>query len=140
MDLLRIERQSHVLPVTGLNMALAQQTTGRIDCAGVGGLTRMGLTGLIFISLNWASCGYFETGYFQSKVNQATQADVAKRYSMPHKIEALDNGGERWTYYERGSATASYTGYAKDTYCQTYILSFDKEGILRDWKQEKCKA
>lgn len=134
MDLLRIERQSHTRPVTGLTMALA----GRIECAGVARLTRMGLTGLLLVALNWASCGYFETGYFQSKVNHATQGEVAKRYGTPHKIQALD-GGEVWIYYDRASATASYTGYARETYCQAYMLSFDKEGILRDWKQEKCK-
>lgn|SRR5574341_293513 len=100
---------------------------------------RMGLSGILLVALGWASCGYFETGYFQSKVNEATQEMVGKRYGAPHKIESLSNGGEVWTYYDRGSATASYSGYAKSTYCQAYVLSFDKEGTLRDWKQQDCR-
>ncbi len=99
---------------------------------------RMGLSGFMLAALGWASCGSFETGYFQGRVNEATQDAVAKRYGAPHTIEELDNGGSVWTYYDRGSATASYSGYSTSTFCRAYVLSFDKEGILRDWKQQTC--
>lgn len=35
------------------------------------------------------ACSQFETGYFQSKVGQATQDAVAHRYGEPHKIDKL---------------------------------------------------
>lgn len=103
------------------------------------GFSRMGLSGVMLIVLSLASCGYFETGYFQSKVNEATQEMVGKRYGAPHKIEALDKGGEVWIYYDRGSATASYSGYSKGTFCRAYMLSFDKDGTLRGWEQRDCR-
>jgi len=98
----------------------------------------MGLSGFLLAALCWASWGCSETAYFQGKVNEATQDAVAKRYGAPHTIEELDNGGSVWTYYDRGSATASYSGYSTSTFCRAYVLSFDKEGILRDWKQQTC--
>ncbi len=99
---------------------------------------RMGLSGFILATAGWASCGYIETGYFQSKVDVATQEMVAQRYGPPDTIEKLGNGGAVWTYYDRGSATASYSGYARSTFCQAYVLTFDKEGTLRGWAQRDC--
>ena len=86
------------------------------------------------------SCDRFiETAYFQHKVNEATQEKVAKRYGSPHQKEVLQSGGEAWTYYDRGSGTASYSGSATSTFCRAYVLTFDKEGILRDWSQHGCR-
>jgi hypothetical protein len=102
-------------------------------------LTRMSLSGFMLVTLSWASCGYFETGYFQTKVNQATQEVVAKRYGAPDKMEMSPDGGSVWTYYDRGSATASYTGYSMNKFCRAYVLTFDKEGTLRDWAQQNCR-
>ena len=111
---------------------------GQVRSFSLIGFSRVSLSGVMLVALSVASCGYFETGYFQSKVNEATQEMVGKRYGAPHKIEPLSNDGEVWTYYDRGSATATYSGYAKSTYCQAYVLSFDKEGTLRAWKQQDC--
>ncbi|MGH7166418.1 MAG: hypothetical protein ACREIS_12945, partial [Nitrospiraceae bacterium] len=60
------------------------------------------------------------------------------RYGAPDTMERLDNGGSVWTYYDRGSATASYSGYARSTFCLAYVLTFDQEGILRGWAQRDC--
>lgn len=94
---------------------------------------------LTLLLLGPVSCDLRGGAYFQDKVNEATQEKVAKRYGYPHKTEALQNGGEVWTYYDRGSGTASYTGYATSTYCRAYVLTFDKEGVLRDWAQQQCR-
>ncbi len=101
---------------------------------------RMGLCGCMLAAAGWASCGYIETGYFQNKVDVATQEEVARRYGLPHEAEQLGSGGSVWTYYDRGSATASYSGYAKSTFCRAYVLTFDKHGILRGWAQRDCHA
>ncbi len=100
---------------------------------------RTGLCGFMLVALSWASCGYFETGYFQTKVNQATQEAVAKRYGAPDKTEMSPDGGSVWIYYDRGSATASYSGYSMNKFCRAYVLTFDKEGTLRDWAQQDCR-
>lgn len=84
------------------------------------------------------ACSEFETGYFQSKVNQVTQEEVAKRYGMPHKQEKQPDGRSLWTYYVRGSGTSGYSGYARAEYCRAYLLTFDQQGMLRDWHDQDC--
>ncbi|HEY5932058.1 MAG TPA: hypothetical protein VIT63_04035 [Nitrospira sp.] len=84
------------------------------------------------------ACSEFETGYFQSKVDQATQNVVAGRYGLPHKEERLPAGGSIWTYFERGSGTVGYTGRTGSNTCTAYLLTFDQSGVLRDWKQQDC--
>jgi hypothetical protein len=94
---------------------------------------------LLLLALIAESCGMIETQYFKDRVNEISQERVARRYGPPHKAEPLQNGGEAWTYYDRGSGTASYAGYAESKYCRVYVLSFDKEGVLRDWSEQTCR-
>lgn len=74
-----------------------------------------------------------------SHVGEATLQMVNDRYGRPHKVESEQNGGETWTYYERGSGTASFAGSSKGSFCREYQLTFDRQGILRDWKQQHCR-
>lgn len=86
------------------------------------------------------ACSQFETGYFQSKVDQVTQEVVASRYGAPHKTDELPGGRAVWTYFDRGSSTAGYGGYAPTAPCKAYLLTFDQSGVLRDWKQQDCTS
>ena len=86
------------------------------------------------------ACSQFETGYFQSKVDQVTQEVVASRYGAPHKTDELPEGRAVWTYFDRGSSTAGYGGYAPTAPCKAYLLTFDQSGVLRDWKQQDCTS
>lgn len=92
----------------------------------------------VLVTMTMQSCETLETRYFQDKINAATQEMVYHRYGAPHKMESLENGGSRWTYFERGSATASYSGYATGTFCKAYVLMFDKQEILREWQLQHC--
>lgn len=85
-----------------------------------------------------SACSGFEAAYFQDKVNQVTQEAVAHRYGAPHKIEKEQNGHSVWTYFERGSGTSGYSGYARPSSCKAYVLMFDQDAVLRYWKQEDC--
>lgn len=84
-------------------------------------------------------CSEYETQYFKNNVNEATADRVAKRYGSPHKLVRNEEGGMVWTYFDRGSGTSSYAGYATSRYCRAYVLTFDRDEILRDWKQEECR-
>jgi len=94
---------------------------------------------LVLFGLVMLSCGLVETNYFRDQVGQATQEQVAGRYGSPHEVTPLQGGGETWTYYDRGSATAGYSGYASSTYCRAHILSFDRQGVLRAWNEQRCR-
>ena len=86
-----------------------------------------------------SACSEFETQYFKDRVNEATAERVAKRYGPPHKVEQREGYQTIWTYFERGSATSSYAGTARSSFCRVYVLTFDREGILRDWQQLDCR-
>ncbi len=86
------------------------------------------------------ACGIIETGYFKNRVDEATQDIVERRYGPPHRLEQRPEGGSVWTYFDRGSATASYAGTARSTYCRAYVLTFDEQEVLREWRQEDCRG
>jgi hypothetical protein len=79
------------------------------------------------------------SGGFKGRVNEATEEMVAKRYGPPHQIEQREGNQTVWTYFDRGSGTSSYVGTARSTFCVTYLLTFDREGILRVWQQQECR-
>jgi len=85
------------------------------------------------------ACAEFETGYFQSRVNEATEQIVVKRYGPPHKFEQGEGHQTVWTYFDRGSASSGYAGTARSSFCRAYVLTFDRQEILRDWHQQKCR-
>lgn len=97
---------------------------------------RLMLAGLVLLLLY--ACSQFETGYFQSKVNQVTRDVVGSRYGTPHKVDELPDGGTVWTYFDRGSGTAGFGNYAPSSQCKAYLLTFDESEVLRDWKQQEC--
>lgn len=78
--------------------------------------------------------------YFQDAINQATQDMVGKRYGTAHKTQATADGGEAWTYFERGSGTASFGGQVRGAGCRAYVLTFDNERVLRGWEQLPCQG
>jgi hypothetical protein len=94
----------------------------------------------ILIAVVWSACSEVDTSYFRSRVDAVTYETVAHRYGAPHRIEHLPNGRSVWTYFERGSGTASYAGSARGRYCHAYLLTFDDQtGVLKDWRQEDCR-
>lgn len=86
------------------------------------------------------ACSELDIQYFKDHVNEATAERVAKRYGQPHKVEPREGHQVVWTYFERGSATSSYAGTARSSFCRAYVLTFDRQGILRDWKPLECQG
>lgn len=78
--------------------------------------------------------------YFQDAVNEATQEMVAKRYGSPHQTQSRSDGAEVWTYFERGSGTAGFGGQVRGGGCRAYVLTFDKQSVLRHWEQQPCQG
>jgi len=85
-----------------------------------------------------AACSDPDTRYYKDRIDTVTMDQVVRRYGPPHKSESLDDHRTVWTYYERGSGTASYSGFATGGYCHAYVLTFDRDDILREWQQLEC--
>jgi hypothetical protein len=95
--------------------------------------------GIIVALIGSVACAEFETGYFQSRVNEATEQIVLKRYGPPHKVEQREGHQTVWTYFDRGSAISNYAGTTRSSFCRAYVLTFDRQEILRDWQQQECR-
>lgn len=93
----------------------------------------------IVLSLFLLSACSGSSKFFQDAVNQATQDVVGKRYGSPHKTQVASDGGEIWTYFERGSGTAGFGGQVRGGSCRAYVLTFDKQRVLRGWEQRHCQ-
>lgn len=94
---------------------------------------------IVFIVLGaLCACGGMDFRYFEGQMNRANQVEVAGQYGPPHKVDRLSDGGAVWTYFERGSGTAGFTGSVQTSYCRAYLLTFDQTEVLRDWKQQDC--
>ncbi len=96
------------------------------------------LLGGIVLTLNVTACETLETGYFEGRVNTATHQQVVNRYGPPHKVDNPAPDRERWTYFDRGSGMSGYSGYGRVNPCSEYHLTFDREGILRNWERMTC--
>lgn len=93
----------------------------------------------VFIVLGaLCACGGIDSRYFEGRVNRATQVEVAGQYGPPHQVDRLSDGRTVWTYFERGSGTAAFSGSVQKSYCLAYVLTFDQTEVLRDWKQQDC--
>jgi hypothetical protein len=78
--------------------------------------------------------------YFQDALNEATQEMVFERHGHPHRVQPLEDGGQQWTYFERGSGIATYSGPSRGGLCRAYVLSFDAQRVLRGWQQQPCQG
>lgn len=87
-----------------------------------------------------SACSELETKYFKDRVNEVSQDIVARRYGTPHRAETLSDGRSVWTYFDRGSGTSGYAGTARSSYCRAYLLTFDQESMLREWRQQDCSG
>jgi hypothetical protein len=89
--------------------------------------------------VGFVACSDIDTRYYKDRVDSATMDQVMHRYGPPHKSQSVDKTKTVWTYYERGSGTASYSGMATGGYCHAYVLTFDNQsGVLKDWRLEDC--
>ena len=95
--------------------------------------------GAALICVAWlaAGCSVFvakETLYLESAEGHATLEDVQHRLGQP-KIRTSSPGGDPvWVYeiYWQDPSTQNSWG-APGTWCDEYVLTFDRQGILRRW-------
>lgn len=96
------------------------------------------ITNVAFIALllTEASCALFistETRFLKSAEHRASQDAVRQELGQP--VQTLSVGGESvWVYHvfdlEPG---AQSTWSATGSWCDEYVLFFDRDGILRRW-------
>lgn len=98
--------------------------------------TFVGTIGLSLMLLG-AGCSVLipkETRYLESAQDRATQEDVRKKLGEP-KFNATTVSGEPiWVYQIMWQDPSNQNSWgAPGTWCDEYVLTFDKQGILRNW-------
>jgi hypothetical protein len=87
---------------------------------------------LLFLLL---ACTPYVDQYLAEATGRASQEDVRQSMGQPTRTRAIDGGGEVWSYQMKH---VSYAGGAGATNCYQYLLTFDKQKILRKWDVQKC--
>jgi hypothetical protein len=87
--------------------------------------------GIILIMLILTSCASWPDTYLKTATHHSTQDEVAKYLGPPHLTRELSTGESVWSY--------GFTNTAGGIGCTAYVLTFDREKILRDWQwQPSC--
>ena len=81
---------------------------------------------LSVVLLALGSCADWRAGYLGSAVDHATSRDVIARLGSPVATEDLTDGGTAWIYL-----------IGPPEQCLKSILIFDRDKVLRNWRQEK---
>jgi len=87
--------------------------------------------GIILIMLILTACASWPDGYLKTATNHANQDEVAKYLGPPHLTRELSTGEAVWLY--------GFTYPSGSIGCTTYVLTFDRESVLRSWQwQPSC--
>jgi hypothetical protein len=102
--------------------------------------------------------GPWRDGYFKRGVDRLTQNEVEEKFGPPHTAKKPALGGDTvWTYRvpisdkelasmgfshitdkAQQAASSIVDGPKAMLYCYRYILVFNEEKILKQWKREEC--
>jgi hypothetical protein len=121
------------------------------------------LVGMLFLAGAMFACGGpWRDTYFKKGVDRLTQDEVTEKFGPPHTAKTPALGGDSvWTYRvpisDRELASVSFAQLGdtvKDAsalmgksveqgpkpmlYCYRYILVFNEQKILKEWKREEC--
>jgi len=95
------------------------------------------VAGLAGLALLITGCGVFiskETRYLRAARDHATQEQVRARLGEPKFTAATGDGEPVWVYQVIFVDTGINNSWgAPGAWCDEYVLTFDKQGILRDW-------
>ena len=100
----------------------------------LGAIARAVLAGMAVLG---TACSAFiakETLYLESAQDRATEEQVRQHLGKPYQVATTKNGNPIWVYHVYYEDPGPYNPWGTaGTWCDEYVLTFDKEGILRDW-------
>jgi outer membrane protein assembly factor BamE (lipoprotein component of BamABCDE complex) len=101
------------------------------------GRRRLICTGFCGVALLASACALFiakESLYLSSAQNHATQEDVRRELGSPHLVATSHAGDPVWVYQVLQEEPGAQNRWgAPGTWCDEYVLTFDRQGILRHW-------
>ena len=93
---------------------------------------------LLFLILSSGCTRPWRAEYLEQVTGGANQDEVAQRLGAPTNTHKLNKGGEVWTYQLcGGSVVGTQSGVVGSSGCTYYVLTFDEQGVLRNWKRNE---
>ena len=84
------------------------------------------------VALPACTSGTNDTAYLREAQDRVTQDEIRQRWGEPKKVGSEENGETVWVYEKREQQAGNrYT--VPGTWCDEYILIFDRQEILRRW-------
>jgi hypothetical protein len=96
--------------------------------------------GFVSVVLFLTSCGLFQhrqIAYLERATGVATQQQVIEEFGPPALQRPGEEGGTIWIYRYAGFASPMLLPM-EEAWCVEYVLTFDKEKILRTWVRQDC--
>jgi len=97
-------------------------------------LVQFPLSGLLVVLIGCSLVVPKETLYLRAAQNLATQAEVRERLGAPREETSTPDGESQWVYEVREvEASAQNTWATAGSWCDQYVLTFDRQGMLQGW-------
>jgi len=92
------------------------------------------LAGLMFLGTACTVLVSKESRYLRAAKDHATQEQVHTRLGEPKYTATTEDGEPIWVYQVTWVDTGVNNQWGTPgAWCDEYVLTFDKQGILRDW-------
>lgn len=92
------------------------------------------LAGMAVVGIACSAFIAKETLYLESAQDRATQEQVRKQLGKPYQVARSKDGNPILVYHVYTDDPGPYNAWGTaGTWCDEYVLTFDKEGILRAW-------
>jgi hypothetical protein len=97
-------------------------------------IAKAALVGMVVFGIACSAFIAKETLYLESAQDRATQEEVQQKLGKPYQVAASKTGNPIWVYHVYYEDPGPYNPWGTaGTWCDEYVLTFDKEGILRNW-------
>ena len=97
-------------------------------------LVQFALLGFLVVLIGCTPFIPKETLYLRGAQNLATQAEVRERLGAPRTETSAPDGESQWLYEVREvEASAQNTWATAGSWCDQYVLTFDRQGVLQGW-------
>ncbi|MBX3234773.1 MAG: hypothetical protein KF814_01355 [Nitrospiraceae bacterium] len=93
--------------------------------------------GVLAVGCALAACGSLqsrEAAYLNESRGRATQTEVREHLGAPQTTRTVESGDTIWIY-EKREQQAGNRYSAPGTWCEQFLLTFDKQSVLQQWTQ-----
>lgn len=93
--------------------------------------------GMLSVGLLLAACGSLQTreaAYLNEARGRASQTEVREHLGAPQATSAAEGGETVWVYEKREQQACNRYS-APGTWCEQYVLTFDRQSVLQRWTQ-----